>query len=240
MARARKITRSAAAVDISGSDDNDSNSVMSISSSSEGESAPPTVTHHKKKKRKIMKKKKHGINNTKQQYTRPDGTAVIPIKIDIDNDVREDLKKASDLRAYFTRKPGRPKKSKKSSNSNDAPNNTTSTIPSESTTPVPIAIESSNKRGSYNKQPKGTPLELAYALGLRTLIETSGNMRAAKEAIESVEEYKGFCWGTVKRQTLWNRWKKIEKQLEREEDDEEADDLDKFDSHKKKNLMIKP
>ena len=100
MARARKITRSAAAVDISGNTDNDSNSVMSISSASEDESAPP-VAHHKKKKRKIKKNKKHGINNTKQQYTRPNGTVVIPTKTNIDDDNREDRKKEGDLRAYF-------------------------------------------------------------------------------------------------------------------------------------------
>src|SRR6056300_185043 len=108
MTRARKITRSAAVVDISGNTDNDSNSVMLISSASEDESAPP-VAHHKKKKRKIKKNKKHGINNTKQQYTRPNGTEVIPTKTDIDDDNREDRKKAGDLRAYFTRPPGRPK-----------------------------------------------------------------------------------------------------------------------------------
>ena len=228
MARARKITRSAAAVDISGNTDNDSNSVMSISSASEDESAPP-VAHHKKKKRKIKKNKKHGINNTKQQYTRPNGTVVIPTKTNIDDDNREDRKKEGDLRAYFTRPPGRPKNKKSKKSSNDAPtNNNTSNEPSVSTTTVPIATKStSNKRGSYNKQPKGSELELAYELGIQTLLETS-DIDTAKTAIEA--KYPGLCWGTLKRGTLYSRWKKIVKQSEKDEDgEEEVDDLTNFD-----------
>ena len=227
MARARKITRSAAAVDISGNTDNDSNSVMSISSASEDESAPP-VAHHKKKKRKIKKNKKHGINNTKQQYTRPNGTVVIPTKTNIDDDNREDRKKEGDLRAYFTRPPGRPKNKKSKKSSNDAPTNNTSNEPSVSTTTVPIATKStSNKRGSYNKQPKGSELELAYELGIQTLLETS-DIDTAKTAIEA--KYPGLCWGTLKRGTLYSRWKKIVKQSEKDEDgEEEVDDLTNFD-----------
>ena len=224
------------AMSISGDD----GSVMSISSSSEDESSP----HSKKRKMsKVNKKKKnkHGIKTKRGLINPMTGEEKIPKVAKMDDDEREDYKRQGSVLGYLIRSRGRPtKKSKQSSTqsqtsnvSSAAPTDAVSNKPSSKPTVSPIVIKSKSSRGKYIKQLKGSEYENAMELGLQSLATSEGDMNIAKQAIE--DNYPGYWECTVKRQTLWNRWKKLKEKLEKDEENEcadEEDDLACFDRSK--------
>ena len=145
------------------------------------------------------------------------------------DDERKDARHKGTLYGYMKAPKGRPTKGTPKPSSNET--STEATVPPPQSSVSAISTKPKINRGSYTKG--GKTYERAMAVGIASLLLSGGKMAQAKAAIE--EEFPGMYGGTIKRQTLHNRYLKKLTVLKKEEDHEIDDDLDMFDRRNAKN-----